>query len=175
MTLSPRLWLRTLPVKVTTAPSSSRSASHGYSSPTLNGCGPRRQQFWGHISPIWITSGYGQAGRNFRQRFFSHPRIVLEGQRLHAVAEVVVTHFTGEGDDRVFIGSASQGYSSLNQSTRILPSSGGKNASAQRMFASAQPEACWRKRSLQQLDESDDPSSVASVPTNSRTGRKTEP
>ncbi|SSM38355.1 Uncharacterised protein [Klebsiella pneumoniae] len=29
---------------------------------------------------------------------------MLEGQRLHAVAEVVVTHFTGEGDHRaVFI------------------------------------------------------------------------
>ncbi len=38
---------------------------------------------------------------------------MLEGQRLHTVAEVVVTHFTGEGDHRaVFIAFRQPGYSS---------------------------------------------------------------
>lgn len=78
---------------------------------------------------------------NFRQRFFSHPRIVLEGQRLHTVAEVVVTHFTGEGDHRaVFIAFRQRGYSSLTLKRAGLttirvcvmsaPVTGGKNATS---------------------------------------------
>lgn len=50
---------------------------------------------------------------DLRQRFLGHPRIVLEGQRFHAVAEVVIAHFAGEGDHRaVFIAFGQPGYSS---------------------------------------------------------------
>lgn len=66
---------------------------------------------------------------------------MLEGQRLHAVAEVVVTHFTGEGDHRaVFIAFRQRGYSSLTLKRAGLttirvcvmsaPVTGGKNATS---------------------------------------------
>lgn len=55
-----------------------------------------------------VTRPSGQRSRarvdNLRQRFLGHTRIVLKSQRFHAVAEVVIAHFAGEGNHRaVFI------------------------------------------------------------------------
>jgi hypothetical protein len=78
---------------------------------------------------------------NLRQRFFGHPRIVLERQRFHAVAEVVVAHFAGEGHHRaVFIALGQPGYSSptlkraglttIRVCVMSAPVTGGKNATS---------------------------------------------